>query len=68
MHILLALVLITADGPTQKVFEQPSIEACWEKAKDIMSKVEAGALSEGGFTGYGAGCVVIGKPDEASKS
>lgn len=68
MHVILMLVLITADGPTQKAFEQPSIEKCWESAHDIMGKMEGdgGKMALAGFTGYGAGCVVVSDPTQES--
>ncbi|HEY6018805.1 MAG TPA: hypothetical protein VIY48_02630 [Candidatus Paceibacterota bacterium] len=68
MHFLLALVLITAEGPKQTSIEQPSLEECWKQAQSVIEKANTPKLDEAGVIGYGAGCIVVhGKTEGASR-
>lgn len=64
MHILLILVLITADGPKETTIEQPSLDECWTRARAITQKADQSKMGDAGITGYGAGCLVISKPSQ----
>ncbi len=67
-HILLALVLITADGPKQTTLEQPSLEECWKQAQAVIAKANTPKLDEAGVIGYGAGCIVVHDKTQGAKS
>ena len=70
MHFILALVLITADGPRPPSnHEMPSLDACLKKATEMMAQVDPDKMREAGYVGYGAGCIVTMDPtSEAGKS
>src|SRR5512139_2422368 len=67
-HFLLALVLITADGPKQTSIEQPSLEECWKQAQAVIEKANTPKLNSAGVIGFGAGCIVVQAPTQESES
>ena len=64
MHVLLVLVLIGANGPKETTVEQLSLAECWARAQAVIERAEPAKMSDAGFPGYGAGCIVVNDPSQ----
>jgi len=70
MKVLLILMLVTANGPSQEPYEMPSLEACIAKLKTGLSGVatKTSEMRKAGVVAFGAACVVELAKEQESKS